>query len=280
MRAVNLIPSDQRGGTSVGLGRSQGGAYAVLAMVAGLALMAVLYGRASHEISSRQGQASTLEAKTARAQSAIAQLTSYTAFVSLRQQRAQAVATLVDSRFDWAHAFHELGRVLPRNASITSLTGTIAAGAPSGTSSAASAPPAGGAASSSASSTSSSAASTPTPAAGAAGASTPTAGAAGASSVASATPPGSVPTFILAGCATSQSVVAETINRLRLIDGVSNVTLQSSVKSGGGGAGSGGGCAGSSPAFSLTVAYQPMPVPAATTANGTTVAATSAGTAR
>ena len=40
MRAVNLIPADQRGGASVGAGRSQGAAYAVLGLLAGLAVMA------------------------------------------------------------------------------------------------------------------------------------------------------------------------------------------------------------------------------------------------
>ncbi len=52
----------------------------------------------------------------------------------------------------------------------------------------------------------------------------------GSAAVTSATPPGSVPTFTLSGCATSQSEVAQTLDRLRLIDGVSEVTLQSSTK--------------------------------------------------
>ena len=35
---------------------------------------------------------------------------------------------LVNSRFDWAGAFHELGRVLPSNVSLTSLSGTVGSG--------------------------------------------------------------------------------------------------------------------------------------------------------
>ena len=35
----------------------------------------------------------------------------------MREQRAQAVDALIDSRFDWAHVFHEFGRVLPSQAS-------------------------------------------------------------------------------------------------------------------------------------------------------------------
>ena len=54
-----------------------------------------------------------------------AQLAPYTSFIALRQQRMQAVEQLVDSRFDWAHAFHEFGRVLPLEVSITSLHGTV-----------------------------------------------------------------------------------------------------------------------------------------------------------
>ena len=48
--------------------------------------------------------------------------------------------------------------------------------------------------------------------------------------------PGSVPTFNLSGCAASQAQVALALDRLRLIDGVSAVTLQASggVDCGGG----------------------------------------------
>ena len=233
MRAVNLIPADQRGGSSVGVGRSEGGAYALLALAAGIAAMALLYGIAHRQVTTRKAQADTLQAKAQAAQTAADQLAPYTSFVALRQQRAQAVATLVDSRFDWAHAFHEFGRVLPASASITSITGAV----------------------------------------GAVGKEAKEATAGSAGSVSSATPPGSVPTFTVSGCATSQQAVAQTINRLRLIDGVGSVTLQSSTKSGGAGAAGGGGCPGSSPAFAMTIAFQPLPAAGAADSTATTVAA-------
>ena len=165
MRAVNLIPVEQRGGSGPAAGRSEGGAYAVLVLLAGLALLALLYGTARHEISSRRAKAASLAAQTQRAQAMAAQLAPYTSFLALREQRVKAVSELAQSRFDWAHAFHELGRVLPHDASITSLSGTVGS--------------AGGSSSSSAS---------------ASGAK------AGASStVTSATPPGSVPCSPVAG---------------------------------------------------------------------------------
>ncbi len=230
MRAVNLIPSDQRSGGSVGAGRSGGAAYAVLALLLGFAVLAVLYGKASRTVSSEKSKAAQLTARAQQDKAAAEVLAPYTSFVSLRQQREAAVTSLVDTRFDWAHAFHELGRVLSTETSIVALSGQI------GT--------AGGSSSSASSSPSASGSS-----------------AAGASSVSSATPAGSVPTFTLSGCATSQTAVAQTIQRLRQMDGVHEVTLQSSTKSnsGSGSTAGSGGCPASAPVFNATITYEPLP---------------------
>jgi Tfp pilus assembly protein PilN len=245
MRAVNLLPVEQRTGQSVGVGRSQGGAYAVLVLVGGLALMAFLYGEAKHQVSSRRVQVASLNEQAQQAQVAAERLAPYTSFIALRNQRVQAVETLVDSRFDWAHVMHEFGRVLPSQASISSLSGTVGA---SGASSSVSVAPA---------------------------ATSSTASTAAASSAAtSATPPGSVPTFTLAGCATSQSAVALTLERLRLIDGVKEVTLQSSIagsSSSGGGSALAGACSGHDASFTATVSFDPLPSAAAAAAATKTV---------
>lgn len=233
MRAVNLIPSEQRGGGSVGAGRSGGAAYAVLGLLVLIAALAVMYGKANRTVSSDKAKAARLSVEAQQAQTAAQALAPYTAFVSLREQREQAVATLVDTRFDWAHAIHEFGRVLSNQVSISSLDGTI--GGPA-TATTAAPPPA------------------PTPAPGSATT---------ASSVTSATPEGSVPTFQIAGCATSQHAVADTMQRLRLIDGVSEVTLQSSSKGASGGAT--GGC-GNGPAFQMTVTFHALPAATASAA--------------
>ena len=247
MKAVNLIPAEARS-SAIGAGRSQGGAYAVLGVLGGLAILALLYGISRHQISSRRAQAASLTAQAQRAQATAAQLAPYTSFMTLREQRLQAVSQLVGSRFDWAHAFHELGRVLPRDASISSLNGTI--GSSTAPAAAATAPPP----------------TAPPAAAGSTG--TPgTAGAATSAAVTSATPPGSVPTFTLSGCATSQAEVALTLERLRLINGVSEVTLQSSTESSSGGAA--GGCGGNAPAFTAQISFDPLPAVSATSSSTT-----------
>jgi Tfp pilus assembly protein PilN len=240
MRAFNLIPADERGGTGSGPGKSAGGAFVVLGLLGVLAIFALLYGEARHQISSQRSEVATLTAQAEGAQAQAARLAPYTSFMVLHEQRVQAVDQLVDSRFDWAHAFHEFGRVLPKNASLASISGTI--GAATATATPASATPA----------------ATPS-----------TAGATAAATVASATPPGSVPTFTLSGCATSQAEVALTIDHLRLIDGVSEVTLQSSTK-GTGGSGGGGGCVGSDPVFAMQVAFEPLPSVSSTSSTSTT----------
>jgi len=253
MRAVNLIPADQRSGASVGAGQSEGAAYAVLALLLVVAGLALLYGKATRAVSSDKTKAATLTAEASRATAEASALAPYTSFAGLREQREQAVATLVDQRFDWAHAIHEFGRVLSKDVSISTLDGTIAAGTASTTST-----------------TSTSAPASATPAASSASgppsAAPPSAtGTAAASPVSSATPAGSVPTFSLAGCATSQHAVADTIQRLRLIDGVSEVTLQSSTKSAGSlGAGSATGCGG--PTFQMTVTFDALPSAASSAA--------------
>jgi hypothetical protein len=270
MRAFNLIPADERsGGVGVSAGKSGGSAFVVLGLLGVLAIFALLYGQASRRISSQTAKVATLNAQAQAAQAQAAKLAPYVSFKTMHEQRVQAVDQLVDSRFDWAHAFHELGRVLPPGqVSLTSLTGTI------GGSSGGSTPPAGADTAAGASSK----------AAGATGATTPAASSTAASaassssgaSATSATPPGSVPTFTLAGCATSQSVVALTLTRLRLIDGVSEVTLQSSVKAakGAGGSGSGGsaGCTGAT--FAMQIAFDPLPTPSATGSSSATPTAT------
>jgi hypothetical protein len=241
MRAVNLIPGDQRGGAARRPTRSQGGAYAVLGVLAGLALLALVYGISAHQVSSRKAKLVNVEAQVQRQQASAAQLAPYTSFQALREQRVNAVNQLVNSRFDWAHAFHEFGRVLPPEISVTSISGAIESGKGSG-------PAASGASSTAGPSSSGGAAKS---------------GVAGGA-VASATPPGSVPSFTLTGCAINQSSVALTLERLRLMDGVSTVSLQSSTKSGasaspGSGAG-GAGCPAGYPAFSAQVTFDALPV--------------------
>jgi Tfp pilus assembly protein PilN len=89
------------------------------------------------------------------------------------------------------------------------------------------------------------------------------------------------PAFEITGCTTSQDEVARLMNRLRLITGVTRVTLESTQKaasaaSGGSSAGQAtSGCPASYPQFALVVFFAPLPgagtggvVPAGSTLGG------------
>jgi Tfp pilus assembly protein PilN len=246
MKAVNLIPGEQRqgaGGISDLTGRSGGAALIVLGVVVGLAVMIAIYGSAHHSISSQNGEVATIKAETSVVEARTGRLTPYTNFVSMANQRTETVAQLVQARFDWSHVLHELGRVLPAGTSLSALHGTV------------------GASATVSSTGSATAGSTP----------------------ASSTPPGSMPVFTLTGCATSQTVVAQALQRLRLMDGASEVQLQSSTKAetggasgGSGGSGATGSCSGSDPSFTTQVTFVGLPAAPATSVPSTGSTAASA----
>jgi Tfp pilus assembly protein PilN len=243
MRAINLIPGEQRQGAGSLTGRSSGGALIVLVVVAGLAVLVLMYGSASHRISSQKGQAASLTAQANAIQAHTGRLAPYTSFVATANQRTQTVAQLVQARFDWSHALHELGRVMPAGTALATLHGTVGPAGATASSGTAATPAAGG-----------------TPA--------------------SSTPAGSVPVFTLTGCATSQAVVAQTLQRLKLMDGAGEVQLQSSTQSGSGGSSSasvasGGGCGDAS--FSAQVVFQGLPSgPAPTVSTGSSASTAAA----
>jgi Tfp pilus assembly protein PilN len=242
MKAVNLIPGEQRQGAGSYTGRSGGGALIVLGMLAGLAVLVALYGSAHHQISSQAGQVASLDAQTSAVEVRTGALAPYTSFVTIADQRTATVSQLVQARFDWSHVLHELGRVLPAGTALSTLHGAVG-------------------------STTGSGSSAPASAAGA----TP----------ASSTPPGSTPVFTLTGCAKGQSVVAQTLQRLRLMDGASEVQLQSSTKSGAtsGASGSGGGCPSGTASFSVQILFTALPAAPAGSAPATGAAATTAAAA-
>lgn len=238
MRAVNLIPGDQRSGNVRITGRSEGAAFIVIVLLAGLAILAFMYGKARNEVSTGRSEVAKFTEQARATEARASQLTPYANFNTLYEERVKTVSELIGTRFDWAHAFHELGRVLPTNVSLSTVAGAIGGSGSSGSGS------------STATSASSSAATS--------------------TSVSSATPPGSVPTMTLTGCTSSQSDVAVALSRLRLINGVSEVQLQSSTKGGSSGSSANGG---NCPVtFSTTVTFTALPSPSITTTPHTTPA--------
>ncbi len=232
MRAVNLIPAEERRGAGGAAGRSGGAVHVLLGLLAAIVLITGLTAMSKRSATEQRGRAASLEAQAVAAEAQATSLASYTQFAGLRAARSQTVTSLAASRFDWAHALKELARVIPSNVSLTGLQGTVAPGVSLKSS---------------------------------AGGST--------GSLRAALP---APAIELSGCTGDQDSVARMLTRMRLVDGVSRVALQSSTKASAGT----GTCTGRdparSPAFALVVFFDQATGGVPTT---TRPAATPSGTA-
>ena len=129
MRAVNLIPRDQRRGGGGGSGGRTGSAvYIVLGALGALVLATAVYTLTGNQVNSRKGEVAKASQEAATLEQQAAALKPYTQFATLSESRVQTVTSLADSRFNWERAMRDLARALPGDVWLTSLIGTVAPG--------------------------------------------------------------------------------------------------------------------------------------------------------
>ena len=128
MRAINLIPAEERKGAGGAGGRSTGGVHLLLGALALLVALVAVLSLSGREITDKQAELATVQAQAADLRGAADRLAGYEQFAALRERRVQTVASIAGSRFDWAHALRELSRVASDTAWLTSITGTVAPG--------------------------------------------------------------------------------------------------------------------------------------------------------
>ncbi len=128
MRAVNLIPAEERRGAGGVAGRSGGAAYVLLGALTLLVLMMGAYLMTSRGLDDKRAELVRSKQQADAAEAKASQLSAYTQFAQLRAKRVETVRSLTASRFDWAFALREVSRVVPDDAWLTSLTGTVAPG--------------------------------------------------------------------------------------------------------------------------------------------------------
>lgn len=185
-----------------------------------------IYVLSSNTISERKAKLAAVQQQLTTVQAQATGLQKYTQFVQLAQQRATTVRSLASSRFDWKSALEDLSRVLPAGTSLQSLLATVAPGV-----------------------------SVSGPGGGSSGGSATTAPLRGDITA---------PAFEMRGCTRSQDEVARVMSRLRLIDGVTRVTLADAQK------GDSAevlpsanqhamGCPTNHPTFDLVVFFAPLP---------------------
>jgi Tfp pilus assembly protein PilN len=128
MRAVNLIPTDERrrvGGSVGGLG-----SYIVLGVLAMVVALGAAYALANRSISDRRDELGRVEMQTKAAAAEAQALQAYTSFAAVRETRDETVRSLSASRFDWGHALHEVARTIPSDAWLTGMRATVTPSTP------------------------------------------------------------------------------------------------------------------------------------------------------
>jgi Tfp pilus assembly protein PilN len=131
MRPINLIPEEERrahGGTL----RTGPVAYALVGGLGLLLIGVVMLVLASNQISDRESEVESLEARKAVATARAERLAPYTSFEQVAQQRIQSITEVADGRFDWERVFRQLALVLPPNLNLTSISGSSGGGAEGG----------------------------------------------------------------------------------------------------------------------------------------------------
>jgi Tfp pilus assembly protein PilN len=128
VRAVNLIPAEDRRGLRGGGSGSGASSYIVLAVLAAVVAMSATYTLANKSVGDKRAELDSVQAQVETAEAQVQRYASYTGFSALREKRTETVRSLAGSRFDWSHALHEIARTIPSNAWLTSLKGTVTAG--------------------------------------------------------------------------------------------------------------------------------------------------------
>lgn len=212
MRPVNLIPTEERPGSRKPL-RSGPLAYIVVGALAAAVIAITALVVTENSISDKKAEVASLQAEQAQITAKAQELSAYTQFQTVSEQRLATITELANSRFDWPRILHELSLVMPTNVQLTSLAGNVSSGV-----------------------------------------SASGAGVGLRSGIAG-------PALELVGCTTSQAGVADFIEAVKSIDGVTRVGFQGSSMGGGGAnATAAGSCEGGGAQFQLVAAFDAAPV--------------------
>jgi Tfp pilus assembly protein PilN len=128
MRAVNLIPADQRRGAGGLAGRSGGVVYVLTGGLAVLVILGVVYALAVHKVADKNGQLATLTQQVSAVQGQAQSLAPYVEVAGVSAEKVTEVNTLAKARFNWPGAMRQLALALPSDVTLTSFGATADGG--------------------------------------------------------------------------------------------------------------------------------------------------------
>ena len=138
MKAVNLLPSDQRGSVKTQVVASapekpaaapQGsafGAYVVLGLLAFAVAATAVYVLATNTVNDRKAELARVQRDAADTTARAKALQGFADFQALADQRITTVRGLAESRFDWEQSLRDLSRALPSDVHLKTLKGSTA----------------------------------------------------------------------------------------------------------------------------------------------------------
>jgi Tfp pilus assembly protein PilN len=102
----------------------------VLGVLAVLVLMLAAWTLSGKTVTDRRSELASVQQQATGAEAQASKLSPYSAFSDLRKKRVETVTSIARSRFDWAHVMHEIARVLPSDAHLQSVAGSVSPSAP------------------------------------------------------------------------------------------------------------------------------------------------------
>src|SRR5687768_12690552 len=128
MKAVNLIPNEQRRAQSSGA--QSGSAYMVIGVLVTLLAMVAGYVVTSNKATEGKNDAAAAKAEADRLEAEVAQRGAFTNFTQIKETRLASVSGVAATRFDWERFMRELSRVMPSGSWLqstdASVTGEVA----------------------------------------------------------------------------------------------------------------------------------------------------------
>jgi len=134
VRAINLIPTEQRRGAGGLAGRTGGVVYVIMGGLVALVVFGVLYVSAVHQVATRKTTLAQVTAQAGAVSAQVSALGPYLQFETISHARISSVASLAAQRFDWPDAMEQFALALPRGVHLTSLSGQTTGGGATGAS--------------------------------------------------------------------------------------------------------------------------------------------------
>ena len=122
MRAVNLIPADERRGAGGIAGRSGGLVYVVAGGLLVVVVLGIVYAFAVKDVANKTGQLNQVTREVGLVQAQASSLQTYTQVHALAEGKVQSVVGIAESRFNWPGAMAQIALALPSDVTFNSLT--------------------------------------------------------------------------------------------------------------------------------------------------------------